>query len=283
MVVKIKNLKLNSRVFLAPMLEPNDIAFRLLCKKCGCSLTWTGMTSPLTAGKEIYLDDKPALQLFGNSDKRIGSFVKKYDKKVSLWDFNLGCPSKLSRKLGHGAFMHSDLDTIVKIFEKIRANTKKPVCVKLRKSRNAIKISKTLEEKGLIDVVCIHPRTISQGYSGKADYDFALKFKEGLEVPVIYSGDVDEKNMGRVLKDFDFVMLGRAAIGKPEIFSLGKKCRVSFSDYLTLARRYKLYFRQIKFQAMNFTKGLKGGRKMRAEMIRAREIEDLKNVFKKYK
>ena len=102
MKYSIGNLKLKSRIFLAPMLEPNDIAFRLLCKKAGCGLTYTGMTSPLSKAK-LNLDDNPALQLFGNGEIGIRKFIKKYDKNVSLWDFNLGCPSKLSKKLGHGA------------------------------------------------------------------------------------------------------------------------------------------------------------------------------------
>jgi len=37
MIIKMKigKLKLKSWFLLAPMLEPNDIAFRLLCKKAG--------------------------------------------------------------------------------------------------------------------------------------------------------------------------------------------------------------------------------------------------------
>ena len=107
MVYRIGKLKLKNRFLLAPMLEPNDVAFRLLCKKAGCGLTYCGMTSPLSRQK-MFLDDKPAVQLFGNSAKGIASFIKKYDSKVSLWDFNLGCPSKLSKKMGHGAYLCID-------------------------------------------------------------------------------------------------------------------------------------------------------------------------------
>ena len=123
--MKIRNLKTKNKFFLAPMLEPNDIAFRLLCKMAGCSLTYTGMMFPLSKQK-LNLQDKPAIQLFGNTDKGIKEFVEKYDKKVSLWDFNLGCPSKLSRKLSHGAFMHTDLEAIEKILKTLRNSTKKP-------------------------------------------------------------------------------------------------------------------------------------------------------------
>jgi len=270
---KIGKLKLKNKFLLAPMLEPNDIAFRLLCKKAGCGLTYTGMTSPLSKQK-MYLDDKPAVQLFGNNANGIESFIKKYDKKVSLWDFNLGCPSKLSKRLEHGAFMHKDVEVIEEILKAMRSATKKPVTIKLRKSDNALKIAKMAEK--YVDAIGIHARTFEQGYSGEVDYDFALKLKKAVNVPVIYSGNVTEENAEKILKDFDFVFIGREAIGNPGFF--GKK--FSFMDYLKLAKKYKLFFRQIKFQAMNFTKGITGAKKLRLGLIGAKSISDIEDVMK---
>jgi tRNA-dihydrouridine synthase B len=66
--INLKDLKLKNKIFLSPMEEINDIAFRLICKKAGCGLTYTGMITPLSK-KKIYLDDKPALQLFCTSTK----------------------------------------------------------------------------------------------------------------------------------------------------------------------------------------------------------------------
>jgi len=279
MEYKIGKLKLKSRFLLAPMLEPNDIAFRLLCKKAGCSLTSIGMTSPLSKQK-LDLQDKPALQLFGNSVKGIKSFIKKYDAKVSLWDFNLGCPSKLSKRLEHGAFMHKDFESIEEILKTMKGATDKPITIKLRKSDNAIKIAK-LSEK-YVDAIGIHPRTFQQGYSGEPDYDFALKIKKAVSVPVIYSGNVNEKNIIKILKDFDFVFIGREAIGDPGIFSrlVGTKSKINFTDYLRLAKKYKLFFRQIKFQAMNFTKKKTGARKIRSKLVDAKTVSDIERLMK---
>lgn len=275
---KIGNLKLKNQFLLAPMLEPNDIAFRLLCKKAGCALTYTGMTSPLSKQK-LKLKDKPAVQLFGNSSRGIKSFMKKYDSKVSLWDFNLGCPSKLSRKLGHGAFMHKDFETIEEILKIMRESTKKPITIKLRKSPQAIKLAKLCEP--YIDAIGIHARTIEQGYSGIPDYKFALKLKKSVKIPVIYSGNVNEKNTKDILKDFDFVFVGRESIGNPNIFSklINKEINISFKDYFKLAKRYKLFFRQIKFQAMNFTKGKPHAKKMRKSLIDAKTIKEIEYII----
>lgn len=279
MEYKIGNLKLKNRFLLAPMLEPNDVAFRLLCKKAGCGLTWTGMISPLSKQKMI-LDDKPALQLFGNSARGIRSFIKKYDKDVSLWDFNLGCPSRLSKKLLHGAFMHKDFETIEEILKTMRRATKKPISIKLRKSKQAIEIAKLAEK--YVDAIGIHARTIEQGYSGEVDYNFALKLKKAVSVPVIYSGNINEGNARKILKNFDFVFVGREAIGNPNIFSKlsRKKLKIGFKDYLKLSKKYKLFFRQIKFQAMNFTRGLSDAKSLRKKLIEAKSIGDIERVMK---
>jgi len=281
--MKIGNLKLRNRLLLAPMLEPNDIAFRLLCKRAGCGLTYTGMVSPLSKQK-MNLDDKPAVQLFGNSSKGIKSFIKKYDSKVSLWAFNLGCPSKLSRRLEHGAFMHEDLESIGEILKAMRGATKKPVTIKLRKSGKALEIARMAEEIG-IDAIGIHARTFGQGYSGDVDYDFALELKKAVSIPVIFSGCVGVDNADDILKDFDFVFVGRASIGRPEIFSelVGGRWSVvgvGFKDYLKLAKKYKLFFRQVKFQAMSFTKGLVNAKELRMGLIGAKNVGDIERIMK---
>ena len=236
MKYKIGNLELDNRILLAPMLEPNDVAFRLLCKKAGCGLTYVGMTSALSR-KKLDLADKPALQLFGNSSRGIKSFIEKYDSEVSLWDFNLGCPSKLSRRLEYGAFMVSapkgvppvqvasagadkvgNLDLIEEILKVMRGATRKPVTIKIRKSDDAFAIVELAERVG-VDAICVHARTVAQGYSGEVDYEFALKVKRSTMLPVIFSGDVTADNINSILNDFDFVMIGRSCIGRPEIFS----------------------------------------------------------------
>ncbi len=294
---RLGNLKLKTRVFLAPMLEPNDIAFRLLCKRAGCGLTWTGMTSALSKAK-IDLDDKPILQLFGNSSRGIKSFMKEYDSRVSGWDFNLGCPSKLSKRLKHGACLN-DLKVIEDILRVMRSCTRKPLTVKIRKSDLAFDILRICEEVG-VSAICIHARTLSQGYSGEVDYDFALKIKEKASMPVIFSGVSNLNDVEKILRDFDFVMIGREAIGRPGIF-LGlenksgqllkngtrtntdehglKGDEVGFGEYLKLAKKYGLYFRQVKYQAMNFTKGLADGKKLRGDLVGAKTTEDIENIM----
>jgi len=270
-------LPFKNRCLLAPMLEPNDIAFRLLCKKAGCGLTYTGLLSSQSQ-QLLNLQDKPAIQIFCNSTKNLKQFIKKYNSKVSLWDLNLGCPSKLAKQLKHGAFL-TGAEKIEVILKEIKSSTKKPVTIKLRKSARTLEIAKMAEK--YCDAIAIHPRTQNQGYSGKPDIKFAEKLKRQVGVPIIYSGDVNEKNAKELLKKFDFVMIGREAIGNPGIFSTlqNKKSNVTFKDYLKLAKKYSLPYRQIKMQAMFFTKGLRSAKNMRRKLISAKTVEDIEKIM----
>jgi len=266
-----------NKFLLAPMEEVNDIAFRLLCKKAGAGLTYTSMIHPQTRQK-IILDDSPALQLFCTTSKGISQFIKKHDDKVSLWDFNLGCPAKTARKKGFGVFLHHDLESIEKILKIMRQATKKPLTVKLRKTKHTFKILKIAEK--YCDAVTIHPRTQQQGYGGLPDIEFAEKLKSKTHLPVIYSGNIDEKNAKEFLKKFDYVMIGRKAIGNPNIFAQlqNKKSNITFNDYLKLAEKYNLPFRQIKFQAMNFTKGTENAKELRLKIFKCRKGEEIRDL-----
>jgi len=276
-MIKLGNLKLKNRIFLAPMAGINDIAFRILCRKAGSGLVYTGMINPLTEQK-LELWDKPAIQLFSRSEKGIYEFIKKHDKDASLWDFNLGCPAPNAKNQGVGSYL-SDLKVIEKTLKIIRKSTKKPVTIKIRISENNYKILKLAEK--YCDAICIHPRTSKQMYSGNPDLKYALDLKKKTKLPVIYSGNVNEKNCSDLLQKFDFVMIGRNAIGNPGVFSklTGKKIKLEFKDYLKLAKKYKLYFSQIKLQAMNFTKNQKDAKEMRRKLILAKNIEDIRKVY----
>jgi tRNA-dihydrouridine synthase len=274
---KIKKLNVKNRIFLAPMEGVNDPAFRLLCKKAGAGLTYTQLTNPLSK-KPIILKDKPILQLFTNQTKGIKEFMKKYDKKVKGWDFNLGCPATIAKKHKFGAYL-IDLEMTEKIIKIMRENTKKPLSIKIRKSPLMDKHLEIAEK--YCDLVAIHPRTKEQGFSGEPDINWAKEFKKKSSIPVIYSGNVDEKNYKEFLKIFDYVMIGRAAIGHPEIFAKikNKKFKHSYKDYLKLAMKYNVPYKIIKFQAMQFTKGLRNSKKKRLKIYETKDLEGLKEIM----
>jgi tRNA-dihydrouridine synthase len=71
-------------------------------------------------------------------------------------------------------------------------------------------------------MVAIHPRTAVQGFSGKADWSLIGRLKAALSIPVVGNGDILRPE--DVLKmhqqtGCDAVMIGRASMGNPWIFS----------------------------------------------------------------
>jgi len=282
-VYKIGNLKLKNPYFLAPMVGINDIAFRILCKNAGAGLVYTGMINPLTK-EELILEDNPAIQLFSTNGKGIAEFIRKHQGNAQLFDFNLGCSAQTAKKHGLGAFIPQTNENIKKILEAMRESTKKPVTIKLRKSVNTFKIVKTAEK--YCDAICIHPRAINQGYSGRADISFAEELKRKTSLPIIYSGDVNEKNADKLLEKFDFAMIGRNAIGYPNIFAklAGKSTDDSadfgFDNYLKLALQYKLKFEHVKAQAICFTKYQENAGKLREKLSRVKNLNELKKLLK---
>jgi len=283
---KLGNLKLKNPYFLAPMHEINDIAFRELCKKAGASLVYTGLTNPQSR-KPLNLEDKPAIQLTCNKIDKLEEFIKKNDKNCSLWDFNLGCPSLHAKKSKTGFFMMKNISIIAEILKIIKQNTEKPVTMKLRKADlEDIKPILPIAEK-YCEAIAIHPRTQPQGYAREPDLEFARKIKTLTKLPIIYSGNINSKEAAdKILREFDFVMIGRQAIGNPNIFyeltNTIPKNKITFKDYLKLAEKYKLRFQQIKFQAINFTKGIEGASKIRALLSSAKTKEDLRKLEKLY-
>lgn len=283
MEYKIRNFTPKNRIFLSPMLEPNDPAFRWLCHKAGCGLVFTGMFHPQTK-QEIFLEEKPAMQIVCNSTNGLKEFIERWDSQVSMWDLNLGCPSPLARKNQFGVFLQETPNKIEEILGVMRRSTEKPISIKLRKSDKTLEIIKMAEK--YVDAVTIHPRTKDQGYSGKPDIEFAELVKKSTKLPVIYSGNVNKNNLKEMLEKFDFVMVGRETLGNPEYFKdlTGEQHEKKnlFLEYLELAKKYNLKFAQIKFQAMNFTKGLSNAKEVREKLIYVKTIEEIEEVFKKY-
>jgi tRNA-dihydrouridine synthase len=85
----------------------------------------------------------------------------------------------------------------------------------------ALKAASMAEDCGA-NAVAIHPRTALQGFSGRADWSLIGRIKGAVSIPVIGNGDVcvpDQVIQMREQTGCDAVMIGRAAIGNPWIFS----------------------------------------------------------------
>ena len=78
--------------------------------------------------------------------------------------------------------------------------------------------------------IAVHGRTKEQGYGGLADWDAIAAVKAAVRIPVIGNGDVRTPEDIQRMKAYtgcEAVMIGRAAVGNPWIFSRLERAQVS--------------------------------------------------------
>ena len=232
---KIGNVEIQNRTVLAPMAGIGNSSFRKIIKKMGCGLIYAEMVSD----KAIFYNNKKTLdmlymedserpitqQIFG-SDKE--SFVEaaKYiyeNMKPDIIDINMGCPvPKVAIRSQAGSALLKNPAKIKEIVSSVVNAVPIPVTVKIRSGWdsehiNAVEVAKICEEAGA-SAICVHPRTRSQGYSGKADWSIIKAVKEVVSIPVIGNGDIlNIYDAKRMIDETgcDAIMIGRGVLGNP--------------------------------------------------------------------
>ena len=239
-MVTIGNVKLEGRLFLAPMAGVTDAAFRLLCRKHGAALCTTEMISSKAlmyqdAKTRTLLvrpegDDPLAVQIFGSDPVCMAEAAQKVEEicHPQLIDINMGCPVGKVVKAGDGSALMRDPDLAGRIIEAVVRAASVPVTVKIRKgfdggSVNAVPFAKMCETAGA-SAVAVHGRTRVQMYAGKADWDIIREVKAAVSVPVIANGDVwTGEDAAHILRytGADAALVARGAFGNPWLFEQG--------------------------------------------------------------
>ncbi|MBS3172502.1 tRNA dihydrouridine synthase DusB [Candidatus Woesearchaeota archaeon] len=296
-------MRFKSKVFLAPMAEVNDPAFRILCSKYGAGLTWTEMISSSALARNeknklfnVQKNENPiAVQLMGNNLEDISKAVKIVSKKADVVDFNMGCPIHKIVNSGCGAALLKDPEKVKQIVETLVSSTKKPVSVKIRsgwddKSINILQIAKIIEDNGA-SMIIVHPKTRVQLKSGNPDWGLIKKVKEKLSIPVIGNGGINKPEDVKKMfseTECDYVMIARAASKNPYIFTQVKQYlknggyekenpeKIVF-DYLKLVKKYKPSLNYIKLHVTYFTKGLRGSNQFRTELSKIKSLDEIEN------
>lgn len=310
--------KFSSKAFLAPMAGVSDPALRLQCKQMGAGLVVTEFTNihsiiakenqlkekMQTIQKFIEFSDQErplSIQLFGSDLLALEKAAKIVEPYFDIIDYNMGCPAPhITRQMAGGALLQ-EVNLTQQIFSTLVNAVKKPVTLKIRSGvTDASKflfreIAEIAEDEG-IQMITLHPRTVSQGYSGKADWKLIKELKEISSLPIVGNGDITTPEDAKTMIDdtgCDYVMIGRGAMGNPFLFEqindflktnsykeYSFKDRLdSFFDYLHLTNQYKIKFANIKGQAMRFTKGMKGGSKLRSKITISKNIEELEKIM----
>ncbi len=264
-------------VVLAPMSGFTHSPFRRLARKLGADWTWTelisakmiftkGLDHPLLSFTE---EERPLrLQLYGADPDdlfRAGELVLKYLRPDGL-DLNAGCPAPKVTRLGAGAALLEDLSRLYEaacaITEACKGHGITP-SVKFRLGWNEDqmeKIAETLLKAG-VKILVLHARLAKESFSSQAQWSRIKDLKDlvGQEAMIIGNGDVQSiEDISKLFQktDCDGVMIGRAALSRPWIFTEWKEGKIlefSLKDRIRLIRQLWRYFEEY-----NRTRALKG-------------------------
>lgn len=229
---------------LAPMAGVTDFAFREICSDLGADMVVTEMISAKAleynnARTQKMLKENStclkAVQLFGHDPKAVAKVVSSgILDKFDIIDFNCGCPAKKIVGNNDGSAMMRDIEHTRQVLQAVRNNTTKPMSVKFRLGIdnvvNYIEFAKMCEEVGA-NFITLHARTREQGYSGEVDKTAYAKLISSVNIPVIWSGDIQTYKDVQYAKSIGCagVMIGREALGNPEIFARLKHKKVTLT------------------------------------------------------
>ncbi|MDX9801340.1 MAG: tRNA dihydrouridine synthase DusB [Spirochaetia bacterium] len=313
-------VRINSRItipgnlFLAPMAGFTDAAFRHICISNGSDMCWTEMVScealsrkSLKTKKILFRAENEkiyAVQVFCSSPETAASALEEIlPFEPLLIDLNCGCPVPKIIKSGAGSALMRNPEKIMDIVKALSSLTDIPVTVKLRSGWDAENINylKAAEYavKGGAQMITLHPRTKTQGYSGKADWEKIRHLKTETNVPVIGSGDLfSPLSCLEMLETTgcDAVMVARGAVGKPEIFKetkilaeTGELPDSGFAGKLNIARAHlelaakyideKVAVNEIKKHLCSYIKGVPGSAGIRNRIVHCASMEEYRTVL----
>lgn len=289
------------KLILAPMAGVCDLPFRMICEQWGADATVSEMISAkaLTYGdkKTAALMDCEgqklpcAIQLFGHEPEVMERAARLVAERGVHWvDLNMGCPAPKIVKSGDGSALMKTPQLLGEVVAAARAGLPDEclLSVKLRigftnEEKNVVTCARIAEQAGA-EFLTIHGRTRDQFYAPPVDLESIRRVKESVQIPVIGNGDIiDGPSAEKMLRETgcDALMIGRAALGRPDIFR-EVRAYLSGGPYqkMTLSQRLDICQEHIRLLVEKkgerggmlearkhlawYLKGLRGGAKLRA-------------------
>ncbi|MEI3050306.1 MAG: tRNA dihydrouridine synthase DusB [Ruminococcus bromii] len=316
--LNIGGVPLKSHAVLAPMAGVSDRAYRELCVRFGAAYCVSEMVSSKALSfnskkseelMEISDLERPCgIQIFGDDPKCMADAAKHaLENKPDIIDINMGCPAPKISSNGSGSALMKNPRLCGEIVKAVTAVTDIPVTVKIRKgwdddSVNAVEVAKICESAGAA-AITVHGRTRQQYYKPPVDYDIIKAVRESVSVPVIANGDIDSAERAKKVMDItgcDLVMIGRATLGNPWIFSqinaylenpnvkihtpdLEERLGVMI-EHIGKMVEYKgehMAMLQARKLVVGYFKGMKGAAALRNEAGKIKTLDDLYELRQK--
>lgn len=316
--LNIGGVPLKSHAVLAPMAGVSDRAYRELCVRFGAAYCVSEMVSSKALSfnskkseelmKISDLERPCGIQIFGDDPKCMADAAKHaLENKPDIIDINMGCPAPKISSNGSGSALMKNPRLCGEIVKAVTAVTDIPVTVKIRKgwdddSVNAVEVAKICESAGAA-AITVHGRTRQQYYKPPVDYDIIRAVRESVSVPVIANGDIDSAERAKEVMDItgcDLVMIGRATLGNPWIFSqinaylenpnvkihtpdLEERLGVMI-EHISKMVEYKgehMAMLQARKLVVGYFKGMKGAAALRNEAGKIKTLDDLYELRQK--
>lgn len=306
-------------IFLAPMEDVTDPAFRLMCKRFGADMVYTEFVSSdaliraVNKTKQkltICEEERPvAIQIYGKETDAMTEAARIVEEaQPDILDLNFGCPVKKVAGKGAGAGMLQNIPKMLEITRSVVDAVKLPVTVKTRlgwdmEHKIIVDLAEQLQDCG-IAALAIHGRTRSQMYTGEADWTLIGEVKNNprMHIPIIGNGDVTSPQRAKECFDrygVDAIMVGRGSIGRPWIFKEMKHFLKTGEELPFLSFEWKMQIMKEQvlssverlderrgiihirrhLAATPLFKGIPNFRKTRIAMLRTESVEELFRIF----
>ncbi|WP_449255534.1 tRNA dihydrouridine synthase DusB [Bosea sp. (in: a-proteobacteria)] len=260
--VQVAGIPIQSRAFLAPMSGVTDIVMRRIAARFRAGV----VVSEMVASDEFVRGSEEAriraegqgvsphvVQLAGCDPHWLGEAARLAEANgAAIVDINMGCPAKKVTGGWAGSALMRDLDHAVGLVEAAVAAVAIPVTVKMRlgwddASRNAPELARRAVAAGA-RLITVHGRTRQQFYKGRADWRAIAAVRAAGDFPLVANGDIRDVADARSCLEqsgADFVMVGRAALGRPWLVgAIGAALDglppppVTLADKLAMAREH---------------------------------------------
>ena len=307
----VRDVPVYGDAILSPMAGYSDVPYRAICRFYGSAMSYTEFV-PVEAllGRKRNnrfwqrLDKKPdehplVFQVFGNNAQMILDAALRIEElEPDIIDINMGCSTRRVSGRGAGVGMMPQPRLVAETFQLLSRSLSVPVTGKIRlgwdnDQRNFAEIARIMEENGA-SLVAMHARTKVQNYGGQADWDEIARLCQTVSVPVIGNGDVSTPEDIERMKAFtgcDAVMIGRAAIGNPWIFSRLKRKELSTIEIIATVQhhlREMVGYYGEKLGVVLFRKHLKHylaempeSQALLPRMLQTTELQELRNLLLK--
>ena len=262
-----------------------------------------------------------AVQIFGgNADVMERAAVMVLEKTdCDCIDINGGCPVPKITKTGAGSVLTKEPERLFSIVKAVKESSIEytslhpergnvPVTIKIRSGWDSSNITwKECADAALkagADAITIHARTKAQGYSGKADWEIQKRLVEFVakRIPVFGSGDAFNPETAKLMLEqtgVDAVMFARGAMGDPFLFRRTKQFLTEGKyETETPKERLEAGLRELKMNVAEhgekaacmlmrkkfcaYSSGIKGGARLREQIVNSRSIKDYEELFKQF-